>query len=109
MPRLHQEPKPQWVVSGQDLLSGEVVYFTPSNWVAALSSAHILEDESQAVSAIDTIQQHDRTVLFPYRLRVVRDAHGRLAAVHFREGVRATGPSNRFHGKQADLGEVHHV
>jgi uncharacterized protein DUF2849 len=109
MPRLQQEMTPLWVVSGQNLLSGEVFYFTPSNWVAALTSAQVIEDEVVVASTISAIQQHDRAVLFPYRLRVVRDADGRLAAADFREGVRATGPSNRFLGKQADFGEVHHV
>jgi uncharacterized protein DUF2849 len=98
-----------WAVSGQNLLTGEVVYLSSSGWVTKLTSARVFDAEVDISPAIHSIRLRDKTVLFPDKLRVSRAVDGRLCPTHFREAFRATGPSNRFHGKQAEIDQVNHV
>lgn len=100
---------PEWVVSGQNLLTGEVVYLSATGWAYALKSARIFDVESEVTLTLETIQTQDRLILFPEKLRILRGADGRPTPDNFREAIRAIGPSNRFHGKQAESGEVNHV
>jgi len=80
-----------------------------SGWISSLATARVFDDEGEIVSTIGALQGPDRSVLSPDKLLVSRRADGRPSADHFREVFRATGPSNRFHGKQAAEAEVHHV
>lgn len=99
----------EWAVSGQDLLTGEVCYLTAHGWVSKLISARIFDDQADLISTIGAIQVRDPSVLFPAKLKVSRGADGAVQPVHFREVFRATGPSNRFHGKQAEFEQAQHV
>ncbi|MBC7157634.1 MAG: DUF2849 domain-containing protein [Rhodobacteraceae bacterium] len=90
------------VITANALVSGEVVYLTADDrWSPDLSEAEVLEDEAHA--ALREIEAAARAaeVVGVYLFEVRHGPRG-PEPVHFREAFRATGPSNRFHGKQAE-------
>ncbi|MDO5620502.1 MAG: DUF2849 domain-containing protein [Paracoccus sp. (in: a-proteobacteria)] len=87
------------IVTANDLRNGEVVYLTADNrWSALMRDAELLDAEAAPVRLSWAEAQED-AVVGPY-LTSVAVADGHAAPDHFRETFRATGPSNRFHGKQ---------
>ncbi|NOX73809.1 MAG: DUF2849 domain-containing protein, partial [Alphaproteobacteria bacterium] len=70
MPNIQSSQVAQWALSGQNLLTGEAVYLSSSGWVPGLTSARVFVDESEIATAIASVQQRDRFVLFPQKLRV---------------------------------------
>ena len=96
-----------WVISAQDLLTGEVMYMCDGDWSRILSNASLFTSQTETETALSGITDPD--VVFPAAVTVRQDAFGTPKPLHMREGMRATGPTNRFIGKQADYGEVHHV
>lgn len=91
------------IVTANDLLLGDVVYMTSQGkWVRELQNAHIANSPEQARTMLEhALSQHDR-VVGAYLTAILVDENGRPSPAHFREAFRATGPSNLFHGKQAD-------
>lgn len=91
------------VVTANALREGDVVYLTPDDrWTRRHVEAELIDDEAHA----------QMRLLFAaaQKLEVVGAALADAKAgpngpepVHFREAFRARGPSNYFHGKQADL------
>ncbi|WP_102224885.1 DUF2849 domain-containing protein [Acidimangrovimonas sediminis] len=94
------------VVTANALLEGDVVYLAEDGaWVRRLDEAELIEDEAIAqLRLIDAQSQPDR-VVGPYLAEARASQQGPVPG-HFREGFRAAGPSNRNHGKQADLTDV---
>lgn len=94
------------IVTANALLEGDVVYLTADDqWTRALNEAELIEDEAHAqIRLLDAEMQPDQ-VIGPYLADAQPDATG-LRPTHFREGFRATGPSNYAHAKQADLTHV---
>ena len=89
------------VVTANHLLDGDVIYQTTDGWTRELTKAEVLTDEAHAdLRLIEASQQRD-VVVGAYLAEV--DAAGTSPTpTHFREDFRATGPSNYFHGKQAE-------
>ncbi|MGB1034002.1 MAG: DUF2849 domain-containing protein [Primorskyibacter sp.] len=85
------------IVTANALLEGDVIYLTADDtWSRKREEAEILTDEAHAqLRLIDAAARHDEAV--GVYLAEVSDP------VHFREAFRHRGPSNYFHGKQADL------
>lgn len=89
------------VATSNHLLDGDVIYFTNPGWtrdIAKASVAHTREDADALLSAASSYQLETVGVV----LTDVTLASGMPAPVHFRESFRTRGPSNYFHGKQAD-------
>ncbi len=105
----HNQTNTEWAISGQHLLTGEVVYLSSSGWVSKLTSARVFDAEVDLGLTIESIRLCDQFVLFPDKLGVSSCADGLITPNHFREAFRATGPSNRFHGKQTETEQLHHV
>ena len=98
MPR-HFTPK---VITANALLEGDVVYLTRADdWSRSLTEAEILTDEADAQYRLLQAQARTAEIVGAY-LANVRPGPNGPAPAHFREDFRRTGPSNRFHGKQAD-------
>ena len=94
------------VVTANALLEGDVVYLAEDGtWVRRLEEAELIEDEAIAQLRLIDAQGQPGRVVGPY-LADAKPGHDGPAPTHFREGFRATGPSNRNHGKQADLTDV---
>ncbi len=95
--------KPQ-IVTANNLMDGDVVYLTEDGeWSRRLSEATIALTDQQAKALLAEAQAQPHRLVGPYLTAVEIGDDGRPRPAHFREAFRATGPSNRFHGKQAEL------
>ncbi|MGH1465643.1 MAG: DUF2849 domain-containing protein [Cognatishimia sp.] len=91
------------VITANHLLEGDVIYMTDTGeWTRQMCDAVLLTDEADAdVRLIEAQQQADTTV-GAYLADAKADENGNPAPTHFREEFRRVGPSNYFHGKQAE-------
>ncbi|MDE0173704.1 MAG: DUF2849 domain-containing protein [Defluviicoccus sp.] len=89
------------VLTANDLFDGAVVYLDPDGaWTRRPGAARLLEDEAEANRRLAAAARED-AIVDPYLAEAVPASDGRPKAVHVREALRATGPSNYDHGKQA--------
>ncbi|MCE0504229.1 DUF2849 domain-containing protein [Roseivivax sp. GX 12232] len=89
------------VVTGNALLEGDVVYLAEDDsWTRELSRAEVLTDEAHAAVRLLDAQRRPNEAVGVYLADVAPEAEG-PEPTHFREEFRRTGPSNYFHGKQA--------
>lgn len=92
------------VVTANALDEGDVVWLTADDrWTRRLSEAELIEDEAHAQLRLLHAAGQKLVVVGAYLADARTDAEGRPAPVHFREAFRARGPSNRYHGKQAEV------
>ncbi len=90
------------VVTGNALLEGDVFYFTDSDsWTRNLKDAEVITDEAVAQVRLLTAESQAAEVVGAY-LADVKVTEDGPEPTHFREDFRRTGPSNYFHGKQAE-------
>jgi len=93
---------PTTVITGNDLLSGEVVYLTESGqWSPNHLDAMVLVSTHKGTARLTEMQNSDKSVVGPYLAEVVQASDGTVLPNHFREIFRIKGPSNRLLGKQA--------
>ena len=91
------------VVTANDLRLGDVVYLTEDNrWTRRLEEAELIEDEAHAQMRLLHAAAQKLLVVGAYLADARPGAKG-PEPTHFREAFRRRGPSNYFHGKQADL------
>jgi len=91
------------VVTANRLVEGDVVYLTVQNqWTPTLSEAEILTDEADADLRLLDASSQTNLVVGAYLMDVTEDH----TPTHFREEFRQRGPSNYFHGKQAEISNV---
>ena len=91
------------VATGNDLLEGDVVYFTSNGgWSRSHGDAELAETPEAAEALLSRASAFPHQVVGVY-LAEAQLKGGKPAPVHFREAFRTRGPSNYFHGKQADL------
>jgi len=90
------------VVTANALIEGDVIYLTSDDtWSRDLTEAEVLTDEAVAdVRLLDASSRHAEVV--GAYLADVKVEAGLPQPTHFREEFRRTGPSNYFHGKQAE-------
>ena len=90
------------VVTGNALLEGDVIYFTDSDsWTRNLKDAEVITDEAVAQVRLLKAESQAAEVVGAY-LADVKVTEDGPEPTHFREDFRRTGPSNYFHGKQAE-------
>lgn len=90
------------VVTGNALLEGDVIYFTDSDsWTRNLKDAEVITDEAVAQVRLLAAESQASEVVGAY-LADVKVTEDGPEPTHFREDFRRTGPSNYFHGKQAE-------
>lgn len=88
------------VLTANALLEGDVIYLTAQGtWARTLAAAEVFTDEAVAEERLFSVSPAEAVGAY---LMPVRLTDGAPAPVHFREAFRARGPSNRFHGKQAE-------
>ena len=91
------------VVTGNALIEGDVIYQTAEDgWTRDLADAELLTDEADANLRLLIAEGQPEIVVGPYLADATLGADG-PEPTHFREAFRRTGPSNYFHGKQAEL------
>ena len=90
------------VVTANALIEGDVVYLTSRDgWTRQLHEAEVLTDEAHAeLRLLEASARHHEAV--GVYLADVKLEAGIPQPTHFREDFRRTGPSNYFHGKQAE-------
>ena len=94
------------VVTASALIEGDVVYMTSDDtWTRLLSEADVLTEEDYANLRLLQAEGQPELVVGPYLADVAIGADG-PEPTHFREDFRRTGPSNYYHGKQAELSNV---
>lgn len=92
------------IVTANDLLEGDAVYLTEDRtWSRDHGAAAVaLNDEQADALLADAADQQDR-IVGAYLADATIGTDGRPEPVHFREAFRTRGPSNYFHGKQAEV------
>ncbi len=92
------------MATGNDLLEGDVVYFTAAGqWSRDIADAALAANSEAADDLLARASAFSRTVVGIYLTDARIDEHGRAAPAHFREEFRTRGPSNYpQHGRQAE-------
>jgi len=91
------------VITANDLRMGHCVWMREGGWTSDPREAQLFEDEAIADLAMLEAMGQANIVVGPYLAEAKRGTDGRPEPTHFREAFRRRGPSNYFHGKQADL------
>jgi hypothetical protein len=99
--------KPQ-MATGNDLLEGDVVYFTGrDDWSREITDAALAVNSAAAEELLARASGFPNQVVGVYLVEAALDERGRAAPAHFREAFRTRGPSNYpQHGKQAEQADV---
>lgn len=93
------------VVTGNDLIEGDVVYLTADDrWTRHHHEAELIEDEAHAQMRLLHGAAQKLVVVGVYLADAKPGPNG-PEPVHFREEFRTRGPSNYKHGKQVDLAQ----
>ncbi|NVK15887.1 DUF2849 domain-containing protein [Leisingera sp. JC1] len=88
------------VITANDLLEGDVIYFTAEDtWTRELSEAELITDEADAQLRLLEAEKQNIRIVGAYLADAKAGPNG-PEPTHFREEFRRTGPSNYFHGKQ---------
>ncbi len=88
------------IITANDLLEGDVIYFTADGtWSRDLSEAELITDEAEAQLRQLEAERDALHVVGIYLTDAKAGPNG-PEPVHFREDFRRTGPSNYAHGKQ---------
>jgi hypothetical protein len=109
---MSKRPRQCLIMSANALLDGDVVYYVPGGaWSEHLADAFVAgsEEEAAALAAARDAALAAGSVVDPELLPVAIDARGNLVPSHYREKIRALGPTIRTDlGPQAS-GENAHV
>ncbi len=90
------------VVTANALIEGDVVWLTAEGrWTRDLRQAQVFSDDESASAALAAAEARSGEVVGCY-LANVRPTPNGPEPEHFREDFRRRGPSNYFHGKQAE-------
>ncbi len=91
------------VITANHLLEGDVIYMTDSGeWSRELSEAVLLTEQADAELRLIEAQQQTAVTVGAYLADAKEGEDGKPVPTHFREEFRRVGPSNYFHGKQAE-------
>jgi hypothetical protein len=94
------------VVTGNDLLQGDVVYLTADDrWTRHHNEAELIDDEAHADVRLLAATSVAPEVVGIYLADAQSGSDG-PEPVHFREVFRTKGPSNYAHGKQESQSNV---
>ena len=90
------------VITANALLEGDVGYFTANDeWSREMCQAEVLEDQAHAELRLIEASRQLAEIVGAYLADVKAGDNG-PEPTHFREDFLRTGPSNYFHGKQAE-------
>lgn len=96
------------MATGNDLLQGDVVYFTSvGTWSREIGDAALAVNKEAADDLLERALKDQNRVVGIYLVEAAIDDCGRAAPAHFREVFRTRGPSNYpQHGRQAERSNV---
>lgn len=89
------------IATGNDLLDGDVVYFTAGrDWTRVIGDASVAFSREDAAALLERAEEFPNQVVGVYLTNIALDGAGRPNPTHFREDFRMKGPSNRpEHGR----------
>lgn len=91
------------IITANDLFEGDVIYLTQTgSWSRDIADAHIANSPEQVETMLETTKSQAGQIVGAYAMNIEADENGKAAPAHFRETFRTRGPSNYFHGKQAE-------
>ncbi|MEM5502277.1 DUF2849 domain-containing protein [Ahrensia kielensis] len=95
------------IITANDLFEGDVIYLkADGTWARDIAEAHIADSVEQVENMLKIANGQQGSVVGAYAMKIEIDADGKPAPDHFREEFRTRGPSNYFHGKQADTKQI---
>jgi len=101
--RLMPRPFTPKVITSNHLLEGDVIYLSPTGeWVRNFTKAELFTNPEVAETRLKIADQQRNIHVGAYLADAVMREDGTPEPVHFRERFRTKGPSNYFHGKQAE-------
>ncbi|WP_312530090.1 DUF2849 domain-containing protein [Paracoccus sp. (in: a-proteobacteria)] len=89
------------VITANDLRMGHCVWMLAGGWTANPAEAELFEDAARAELALLDAEAQGHVVVGAYLAEAKRGPNG-PEPTHFREEFRRRGPSNYFHGIQAE-------
>ena len=85
-----------WLLSANELLSGQVVYLTTNQqWSRDILDAHQYDDHAVAAQALEALEADQSVVLSPLIVDARRHVDKTLTMTHFRNRFRESGPTHR--------------
>ena len=99
------------ILSANTLLDGDVIYRARDSWTPHLADALVAEDAAaaDALTAIKEDVERSGEVVAAELVPVARDGAGRIVPSHYRERIRALGPTVRTDLGPQGQGENSHV
>ena len=95
------------IITTNDLMLGDVIYLADDDsWTREIGRARLFHDQEEAERALAVVDGWRDIHVGAYLADAGPDEQGKPKPLHFRESFRATGPSNYFHGKQAERTHV---
>jgi sulfite reductase (NADPH) hemoprotein beta-component len=88
------------VITANSFDKGEVIYLGLSGWVSSIEDAHVFIAEERVEEALSEANASPSLLIGPYAIEVAIN-QGPVTPISLRERIRALGPSNYHHGKQA--------
>jgi len=80
------------VLTGNDLKSGDVVWWNGENWSRHVDDA---VDAGERAEEILATEEAARRVNVPYVIEATREADGKVRPAHIKDRIRALGPTVR--------------
>lgn len=85
-----------WLISANDLLSGEVIYLTATgDWSRNLNDALCREDKNVVATEVTELETQQNRVLGPTLVEACINPDGTCVLQHFRDRFRDSGPTHR--------------
>ena len=98
-----RRPYPPKIVTANALMEGDAVYFTANRaWSREIGEALAVHNADEAARLLAEANTRASEIVGAYLADVSLES-GKPAPLHFREAFRTRGPSNYFHGKQAEV------
>ena len=80
------------ILTGNDLKTGAVIWWTGSDWSLHVEDAADVGDEADAIAAREEAARHVNSA---YAIDAVREDHGGVRPGHIKDRIRALGPTVR--------------
>ena len=91
------------ILTANYLLSGKVIYLTSEKkWIEYLENAAVFDNQEDADNALTFADTQINKLQSAYLIDVELTSNGKPKPISNQELIRATGPTNYFHGKQAE-------
>lgn len=81
------------VLTGNDLIGGHPVWFSGTGWSADPKRALVASDAGAAERLDQVLEASQQDIVEPYLVTVALDASGAPVPAHYREKIRAIGPT----------------